>query len=149
MKTFVDKFKVQSKSYLKTNILFITFVICSVINACLLRFFTVKNYFDIKPIIADTAVVLIIGAFGYFFKPKHQAKYFTVWSIIFILICIINSVYYTNYVSFASLSLLGTSTQVVSVEDAVIKNIMELKDFSYIWQLFALLMVNRSLKKRE
>ncbi len=149
MKTFVDKFKVQSKSYLKTNILFMTFVICSVINACLLRFFTVKNYFDIKPIIADTAVVLIIGAFGYFFKPKHQAKYFTVWSIIFILICIINSVYYTNYVSFASLSLLGTSTQVVSVADAVIKNIMELKDFSYIWQLFALLMVNRSLKKRE
>ena len=149
MKDFVTKFKNNSKSYLKTNILFMTFVICSVLNASLLRFFTVKNYFDIRPIIADTAVVLIIGAFGYFLKPKHQAKYYITWSVIFIIDCIINSVYYTNYVSFASLSLLGTSTQMTSVADAVFKNIMELKDLSYIWQLFVILMVNRSLKKKS
>ena len=127
MKDFVTKFKRNSKSYLKTNILFMTFVICSVLNASLLRFFTVKNYFDIRPIIADTAVVLIIGAFGYFFKPKHQPKYYIIWSIIFILDCIINSVYYTYYVSFASLSLLGTSEQATSVLDAIVKNVIEIK----------------------
>lgn len=149
MKEFVNNFKVHSKSYLKTNILFFTFVVCSVLNGCLLRFLTVRNYFDIRPMIADTAVVLIVGAFGYFFKPKHQAKYFTFWSIVFIAICIINSIYYNNYVSFVSLSLLGTSTQLGTVTDAVFKTIMELEDLSYIWQLFVLLMVNHSLKKKS
>ena len=40
--------------------------------------FYCKNYFELKPILADLAVVLIIGAFGYFIKPKHQFKYFLV-----------------------------------------------------------------------
>ena len=70
LKNFINKFKVSTKGYLTTNVLFITFVITSVLNATLLRFFTVKNYFDFKPVIADLAVVVIIGAFGYFIKPK-------------------------------------------------------------------------------
>ncbi len=145
----VNKVKVVSKNYLKTNVLFMTFVLTSLINGCLLRFLTVKNYFDFRPVIADLAFILIIGAFGYFIKPKHQFKYFFTWSIIFTLMCVINSMYYTNYLSFASFSLLETSLQIVDVSDAVVQNVMELKDFSYIWQIFALLYVNRVLKKKK
>lgn len=145
----VDKVKVVSKNYLKTNILFMTFVLTSLINGCLLRFLTVKNYFDFRPVIADLAFILIIGAFGYFIKPKHQFKYFFTWGIIFTLMCVINSMYYTNYLSFASFSLLETSLQIVDVSDAVVQNVMELKDFSYIWQIFALLYVNYVLKKKK
>ncbi len=149
LKNKLNELKKISKSYLKTNVLFATFFCSSVINACLLRFFTVKNYFDLSPVIADAAVVLIIGAFGYFIKPKHQFKYFFTWGIIFTLLCIINSMYYTNYISFASFSLLETSLQVIGVGDAVVENIMELKDFSYLWQIFALIYVNKILKKRK
>ena len=39
-------------------------------------------------------IASIIGALGYLFKPHNQFKYFSVWSIIFTLICFINSVYY-------------------------------------------------------
>ena len=106
MKEFINKVKKYSKKYLSTNILFMTFVSTSVLNATLLRFFTVKNYFELKPILADLAVVLIIGAFGYFIKPKHQFKYFFSWSIIFTILCIANSMYYSNYVSYLSFSLL-------------------------------------------
>lgn len=147
--SLTKKLKKNSKFYMKTNVLFLTFVITSVLNACLLRFLTVKNYIDIMPIIADLAVVVIVGAFGYFIKPKHQFKYFFTWSFIFTLLCIINSMYYTNYLSFASLSLLETSTQIVDVGDAVVENVMEIKDFSYLWQLLALFLVNRSLKKKK
>lgn len=143
------KAKINSKSYMKTNVLFFTFVITSLLNASLLRFLTVKNYFDIKPVIADLAVVVIVGAFGYFIKPKNQFKYYFAWSIFFTALCIINSMYYTNYLSFASLSLLATSLQVVDVGDAVVKNVMELKDFCYLWQILALLLVNSSLKKKQ
>lgn len=146
---FFQKFKIQSKSYLKTNILFMTFVITSVINEVLLRGFTVKNVFEIKPIIADIAIVLLVGAFGYFIKPKHQFKYFFSWSFIFTLLCLINSMYYSNYVSFASFSLLETSLQIVDVGDAVVQNVMEIKDFIYLWQLLAMFFVNKTLKKRN
>lgn len=145
----IGNFKVKSSSYLKTNILFMTFVLSSVINGCLIRFLTVKNYFDIKPIIADLAIILILGAFGYFIKPKHQFKYFFTISCVFVLLCIINSMYYTNYLSFASFSLLETSLQVVDVGDAVVENVMEIKDFCYLWQILALLFVHKSLKKKK
>ena len=149
IKEFVDLFKIHSKSYLKTNILFMTFVSTSVINGCLLRFLTVKNYFDLKPVIADLAIILIIGAFGYFIKPKHQFKYFFTWSVVFTILCVVNSMYYTNYISFVSFSLLETSLQLVDVGDAVVNNVMEIKDFAYIWQIVAMLFVNKSLKKRD
>ena len=138
-----------SNSYLRTNVLFGTFFCSSIINAFLIRFFTVKNYFSISPIIADISVVLIIGAFGYFIKPKHQFKYFFSWGIIFTALCVINSMYYTNYLSFASFSLLETAYQLIGVGDAVVENVMELKDFIYLWQIFALLFVNHVLKTRK
>jgi len=144
-----NKFHFNYKQYFKTNILFMTFVISSVINASLLRFLTVKNFFDFRPIIADLAITLLIGAFGYFFKPKHQFKYFFTISILFTAICIINSMYYTNYLSYASFSLLATSMQIVDVGDAIVENVMEIKDFSYIWQIFFMIFVHITLKSRN
>ena len=137
------------KNYLKTNILMTTFIVSSLINGCLVRFFTVENYFAIKPILADLVVLLIITAFGYFFKPKHQFKYFLGWSILFTLICIVNAVYYSNYLSFASLSLLKTAGELGGYADAVIKNILEIKQLIYLWQIFALCFVHIQLKKKR
>lgn len=149
MKQVVEKIRRNVKGYFNTNVLFITFVLSSVINASILRFFTVKNYFDFSPMIADFAVVIIIGAFGYLLKPKNQFKYFFGWSIFFTLICIINSVYYTNFLSFVSLSLVATSKQLIGVTDAVFENIMEPKDFVFLWQIVAMLFVNHYLKKQN
>lgn len=137
------------KDYFKNNILFLTFVLSTLINGCLLRFLTVKNYFAIRPILGDLALIIILGSFNYLFKPKNRFKYLLTLSIVFAAICVINSMYYTNYLSFGSFSLLATSLQIVDVGDAVVENIMELKDFSYIWQLFALIFiyVTTDLKK--
>lgn len=149
MKITVKKIEMKIKEYMKTNILFFTFVISSVLNGILLRFLTVKNYFEIKPILGDFIIVMIIGSFAYLLKPKHQFKYFLGWSIFFSVLCIINSMYYTNYLSFSSVSLLATSLQIVDVGDAVVQNVMEIKDFSYFWEIFALVFVHISLKKRK
>ena len=149
MKEITKKVKMKSVNYMKTNILFFTFVITSVLNGMLLRFLTVKNYLEIKPVLGDIIVVLIIGAFGYFFKPKNQFKYYIIWTIIFAFLCIVHSMYYTNYLSFASVSLLATSFQIVDVGDAVIQNVMEIKDFSYLWTIFVLIFVHHSLKKKK
>ena len=97
MKKIIDTFKAKSQAYFSTNIMFVVFVGVNLLNALLLRIFTVQNYFAVKPIIADLAVLLIIGSFSYLMKPKKQVIYFLSWTIFFTAICIINSAYYTFY----------------------------------------------------
>ena len=116
------------KLYCKNNILFLTFVISSIINGLLIRILTVKNFLDIRPIIADAAMVIIVGAFGYLIKPKKRYIYYLIWGTIYSIICVINSMYYTNYLSFSSISLIATSFLIVDVGDAIVENIMELKE---------------------
>lgn len=135
--------------YLKTNVLMSTFIITSLINGCIVRFFTVENYFAIKPILADLVVLLVITSFGYFFKPKNQFKYFVIWSVVLSAICIINSVYYSNYLSYASVSLLKTASELGGYTDAVFENILELKDLIFIWQIFTLVFVHIQLKRKK
>jgi len=137
------------KRYISTNILMTTFIITGLINSSIVRFLTVNNYFAFKPILADITVLLIITAFGYFIKPKHQYKYLMIWSIIFTSVCIINTVYYGNYLSFASISLLKTATELGDYADAVIENILQIKDFVYLIQIFALTFVHIQLKKKN
>lgn len=159
-KNFIDKiikiikikiktFPSNAKNYFKDNILFLVFVLVSLMNSTLLRFLTVKNFTAVKPIIADLGCLLIIGGLGYFFKKKHRFKYYFTISMIITILCVINSMYYTNYYSFASVSLLATSLQVVDVGDAVVQNVMELKDFSYVWQIVAMIFMGLYLKKKE
>lgn len=147
MKKIIKNIKGFLKGYLSTNILFMTFVSTSLINSTLLRFLTVKNFTDIKPIVADFSVILIIGAFGYLIRPKNQFKYFVTWSFIFTAMFVINSMYYTNYMSFGSLSLFSTSLQIIDVGDAVVQNVIEIKDFSFIWAIVVMFLVNHKLKK--
>ena len=138
--------KKNIKYFFKNNILFATFVISSLINGMMLRFLTVKNYYNISPILADLSFILLVGSFGYLLKPKNRFKYYITWSIIFTLVCLINSIYYTNYVSFTSFSLLATSIQIFGVSDAL-QTIMELKDFCYIWAPMSLIFMHVKLKK--
>lgn len=148
MKNFLIKTKNSIITYCKTNILFLTFVITNVFNAWLLRFFSVKNALELKPILADLAIVIIIGAFAYLFKPKNRFKYYFTWAIIFTIVCVINSIYYNNFLSYASFSLLATSLQAASVADAIVQNVMELKDFIYIFGPMTLLIINGGLKRK-
>lgn len=142
------KIKKEVKVYLKTNILTITFLITNIINGIILRYLTVKNYFNIKPILGDLVILLVIISFCYLIKPKHQFKYYITWSTILTIICIVNCVYYSNYISFISFSLLKTSSQLNGYTDAV-TNILELKDFIFIWEIIILIIVHNKLKRKK
>ena len=135
--------------YASTNRQFIAFIISNLINATMLRFFTVHNYFAIKPLLADLAIILLFGSFVYLFKTKKQFTYLMVISFLFTLICIVNSLYYTYYMSFASFSLIAVSLTVVDVGDAVIKNVLQFKDFIFLWQLIFMLFYHHHLKKTK
>ena len=122
-------------AYFKNNILFLTFVITGVLNSTTLRFFcmhSLENYLSWKAILADTIVLTIIGAFGYLIKPKNRFIYYMSFSIFLTAICMINSVYYTFYTSFASISMLSLTQYIGDVGDAVVENVLQLKDLLYV-----------------
>ena len=150
MKICFDKISANVSRYVKNNILFITFVLSAVINSFLLRAFTVGfSYNQLKPLLADIAVTLFIGLFAYCFKPKRQIIYFIIWTIVFTILSAGNSIYYTNYKSFMSVSLLSTASQLGGVMDAVTENIMEVKDFIFLWPLLALIGVYVFIRKKR
>ena len=119
------------KQYLKNNTLFITFVLTCLFNSTVLRFFTMhtlENYLSIKPIIADLMILVLYGSFSYLFKQKNRFTYLMIGEIFFSAICMINSIYYTFYTSFASVSMLSLTQYITSVGDAVVENVLQLKD---------------------
>lgn len=140
------------REYIKNNILFLTFVITCVVNSTMLRIFcinTVENYLAIAPILADLAIIIIVGGLGYLVKSKNRFGYYLGFSIFFTAICLINSIYYTYYTSFASVSMLSLTQYVGDVGDAVVEQVINFKDFLYILGPVILICVNSKLKKKN
>lgn len=140
------------RQYLKNNQLFIVFVLICVLNSTLLRFLTmhtVENYVSIKPIIADFGIVVIIGSFSYLFKDKKRYTYLLIWAVIFTAACMINSIYYTFYTSFASFSMLSLAQFIAPVGDAVVENVLQLKDLLYLIPFFFFVFFYHYLIKKD
>ena len=140
--------KEKLQKYLKNNILLLYFVMSSLINSTIVRLTILDKSYSLKPVLIDLGVILLISSFSYFIKPKSRIKYLAIWSFIFVAICIINAHYYGYYSSFASVSLLATSTFVVDVSDAVIKDVLKIEYFLYLWQFIGLFYLNYLLKKK-
>ena len=105
--------------YILTNRLFITFFILSLLGTMFVRKFTIGTFWAIKPIITDIGLILIIGAFGYLFKPKNQFVYYFIWLIIFTVMNIVNSIYYIFFTTFASFGELSTLSQAETVTGSI------------------------------
>ena len=148
-----DLKKFLKKNYIvffRNNPLLLFFIVSVVLNTLLLRVLTVRNGLYFKPFFIDLAVVLIFTSFSFLFKKeKSRKRYIICFSIFSTVLCIVHSMYYTYYDSFASISLLATSTFVVDVGDAVVKKVMKLQDFLYIWQLIFIFYVIYHLNKKK
>ena len=138
--------------YFKNNTLFITFILMSVIDATLLRFFcmrSIENYLSFHAVLADLVVAMTIGSFGYLLKPKYRFAYYLGFSIFLTAICIINSVYYTYYTSFASISMLSLTQYISDVGDAVVENVVQLKDLIYLVAPATVIVIGAKLKRKN
>lgn len=151
---YIKRVKVEHliKKYIDNNVIFLTFVLTCVLNSTLLRFFTmhtIENYLAFKPILADVTILILVGSFGYLFKPKNRFLYFMICEIFFTAICMINSCYYTFYTSFASVSMLSLTQYITSVGDAVVENVMQPKDFVYLIGPIILVINHIRIKKKS
>ena len=140
------------KEYFKNNMLLITYLITVVLNSTILRFFcmhSIENFLSFKAILADLTVALFIGSFAYLFKPKNRFTYLLCCNIFLTAICMVNSVYYTFYTSFASVSMLSLTQYIGDVGDAVVENVIQLKDLVYIIGQLIFVYVHIRLKKKN
>ena len=111
------------KKYASTNILFLSYIVIALTISFIMRLVTVTKPIYIKSFIGDLMIVIIIGSFGYFLKPKNQFKYFLSWLIFFTILTIGNTIYYRFYQSFLSINLIATASMVGQVNDAVFEKI--------------------------
>ena len=134
--------------YIKYNRCFLSFVILSLLSVTFIRGITVGNWFSFKAILFDLSIILFFGSFGYLFKPKNQYAYYLTNFIVYLLVCIINAIYFTFYASFVSFSLLSALGQVGEVGDAVFEK-LSILHFVYLIPIILFWYINKRLKKRD
>lgn len=131
MKNFLKKLKKSIVSYFMTNKLFISYVVLALIGTVVARFFSFGHTFYLKAHVTDLAMILLIGLFGYLFKPKNRYKYYFIWLIIFCVIELVNVIYYTFFTSFASFGELATLGQTETVAGSIFEK-LHIINFIYV-----------------
>ena len=148
VRDFIYNFPRSFKKYFSTNILFLTYTFTSLYMGLILRYITVGGAFHLRPFLCDLVVILIFGSFGYLFKPKNQFKYFFALSLIYTTLCVVNSIYYTFYSGFASISMASTFSMFGPVSNSVTSK-LKIKYFVYLLGPLVLIIVNYKLLKKN
>ena len=134
------------KKILSNNILFLSYIIISILIECFLRIFTIGGHFYFKAVFADIAFVLFIGSFGYLFRPKGRFKYYFYVLLFYSVLSIANVIYFQFYKSFLSVDLIATASMMTQVNDSLIA---KLRFSQFLFLLFPILflLINIRLKR--
>ena len=145
-KKIIEFFK-QTKKVIKDNPLLFVFVVGTLLNDILLRVFTIGQIYKISPFVVDLFVTLIFASIYFLIKEKNRFKYLFILSIISTIVCIANSIYYSYYSSFISVTFISFAFTNTETGDAnVVGNLLKLKYFIFIWLPVCLYIVNKRKK---
>ena len=136
------------KKYASTNILFLSYMVISLLIGFILRITTVGTPIYFKAFLSDFMVALFIGAFGYLFKPKYQFSYFFVWVIFFSILAIGDTIYYQFYQSFLSVNLISTASMLGAVDDSLYDK-LHASQFLYLVFPVIFVLIHRFLSKKN
>ena len=125
------------------------FIISNLINGLIIRIVTVKNGLFISPLLVDLGFLILVTLISLTIKKEKRIRYFITLSILFNLVCIVNSIYYHYYSSFASISLVANITFASDVSDAIVENVLKAVDLIYIWQTITLVIIYKKTNKKE
>lgn len=125
------------------------FIISNLINGLIIRIVTVKNGLFISPLLVDLGFLILVSLISLLIKKEKRIRYFITLSIIFNIVCIVNSIYYHYYSSFASISLIANITFASDVSDAIVENVLKAVDLIYIWQTITLVIIYKKTNKKE
>ncbi|MGM9878763.1 MAG: LTA synthase family protein [Bacilli bacterium] len=153
----LENIKAYSKHMIKTtkyiildNKLVFIYILGAVINGMILRGFTIGSPFNLRPILADLVVSLIFASFYFFIKKKYRFTYLMTISIISLIVCISNIVYYFYYSSFISITFFSFAlANHETGESNVVGDLIKPQFFIFLWLPIVLYIVNRREKKKN
>lgn len=143
-----NNFKREAKKYVSNNILFLSYIVISVVISLILRLVTVGFPIYFKSFLGDLMILLIIGSFVYFFKPKYRFRYLLSWLVFFSVLAIGNTIYYRFYASYLSINLIETASMIGEVNDAVFEKV-NVFQFFYLFGVLAFIFVHKKLNKND
>ena len=132
------------------NKLVFIYILGAVINGMILRGFTIGIPFNLRPILADLVVSLIFASFYFLVKKKYRVVYLITISIISIIVCISNIVYYFYYSSFISITFFSFALDNHETgESNVVVDLIKPQFFIFLWLPLALYIINKKQKKNH
>ncbi|MDD4706431.1 MAG: LTA synthase family protein [Bacilli bacterium] len=148
MKKKITNIKKRIINFFKYNKQFCSYVILSLLICSLMKYYTIDQIFAWQSFFLDFALIIVLGSFGFFYKPQKQFTYYFILMLIFTIIGIINTMYYSFYNSFASFSLLATLKQVGEVGDAVYDK-FALMQFIYLIFPALFIIIHKNLASKD
>ena len=147
--TVITTFKTTKNIVFDNKLVFI-YVIGAIINGILLRGFTIGNALNLRPILADLVVSLIFASFYFLIKKKHRFAYLIVMSIISVIVCLANIIYYFYYSSFISITFFSFAlANHETGKSNVLGDLIKPQFFVFLWLIIALIIAKKKLKKEE
>ena len=128
--------------FFKNNPVIVVYFFGNLINALVLRLLTTGSIGG-RAIFFDAFFILVLLSLGFLIKKKSRLVYYYFTTLIMVAICVINSIYYNYYASYASVSLLATSVFVKDVGDAAIAFALKITDWVYLWIFVGLFIANK------
>ena len=132
LKRDIKRFFNFLSTYIYNNKMYCIYALISSILMFTIRLLTTNVYLTIYPILVDLALILILGAFSFFFKTHLKRFVYLECLLTFhSVVCVINAIYYTYYASFGSITELGSLGQVKTVKEAFYEHLNPLQ-FIYL-----------------
>lgn len=143
-----------SKLVFKDNKFIFYFIIGNIINGCLLRLFTIGNWYSLPPLLGDTIISFMIGSFALFFKKKYQNIYLMFMTVLSVIINLGNMIYYIYYSSFISVTFISFALTNADTGDAnVVGGLLQFRVFLFLWYLIYMIvgyfLIGKKEKKRK
>lgn len=139
-----------TKYIILDNKLVFIYILGAVINGMILRGFTIGSPFNLRPVLADLVISLIFASFYFFIKKKYRFVYLITISIISLIVCISNIVYYFYYSSFISITFFSFAlANHETGESNVVGDLIKPQFFIFLWLPLVLYIVNKKQKKKN
>lgn len=124
------------------------FVALNLFNCILLSIKTTR-ILTYRSIIGNLIMLFILAILGLYIKQEKQKKYYLISTFVISILIIANSMYYTFYNTFISITLLKTSTQILDVSDAIADNVIDFESFMFLIIPISFLLVLKICKKKN
>lgn len=136
-------------NFINENLLMIYYIVSSVLLDFYLRAITVGNLFHVRPLVLSLGIVMLISFFINLTDEKTRKNLYLIFIFLSTALCFVNSLYYENYTSYASVSFISTALQLERLEAGSFLGLLNLEQIFYFFPLIGYIILLVKTSKKE